>query len=45
MTSIDIKYRIWKFGVVFTDGVSEGVLDYSASFYSGHIFNIMRVFL
>lgn len=23
MTSIDIKYQIWKFGVVFTDGVSK----------------------
>lgn len=22
MTSIDMKYQIWKFGVVFTDGVS-----------------------
>lgn len=21
-TSIDLKYQIWKFGVVFTDGVS-----------------------
>lgn len=25
MTSIDIKYQIWKFGVVFTDGVSKPI--------------------
>lgn len=24
ITSIDIKYQIWKFGVVFTDNVSSG---------------------
>lgn len=24
ITSIDIKYQIWKFGVVFTDNVSKG---------------------
>lgn len=23
ITSIDIKYQIWKFGVVFTDNVSQ----------------------
>lgn len=26
-TSVDIKYQIWKFGVVFTDGVSKPIFN------------------
>lgn len=28
LTLIDIKYQVWKFGVVFTDGVSKPILFY-----------------
>lgn len=28
MTSIDMKYQIWKFGVVFTDGVSNPLFQH-----------------
>lgn len=36
ITSIDLKYQIWKFGVVFTDGVStllDNTLYYHTQYY------------
>lgn len=41
-TSIDIKYQIWKFGVVFTDGVSESKIYLYIKYYTRNNTNILN---